>query len=70
LTLGKDEAPMPVSLRLFLPEAWAVDEARCAEVGIPPEHRQALAKTDIALTEIDRLMAAGARFGRVVADAG
>jgi SRSO17 transposase len=70
LTLATDEVPVPVGLRLFLPEAWAADEARCAEAGIPPEHRQALPKTDIALMEIDRLLAAGARFGRVVADAG
>ena len=61
---------MPVGLRLFLPEAWVADAERCAEAGIPPEHRQTLAKTEIALTEIDRVMAAGARFGRVVADAG
>lgn len=70
LTLAKDEVPVPVSLRLFLPEAWVADADRCAEAGIPPEHRQALAKTEIALMEIDRLLAAGARFGRVVADAG
>jgi SRSO17 transposase len=70
LTLAKDEVPVPVGLRLFLPEAWAVDAARCAEAGIPAEHQRALAKTEIALTEIDRVMADGARFGRVVADAG
>jgi SRSO17 transposase len=70
LTLANGEVPVPVGLRLFLPEAWVTDADRCAEAGIPPEHRQALAKTDIALTEIDRLLAAGVRFGRVVADAG
>jgi SRSO17 transposase len=70
LTLAKNEVPVPVGLRLFLPEAWAADAARCAEAGIPEEHRQALAKTDIALMEIDRIIAAGARFGRVVTDAG
>jgi len=70
LTLANSEVPVPVGLRLFLPEAWVADADRCAEAGIPPEHRQALPKTDIALMEIDRLLAAGARFGRVVADAG
>jgi SRSO17 transposase len=70
LTLAKGEVPVPVGLRLFLPEAWAADAARCAEAGIPSEQQRAWAKTDIALTEIDRVMAAGARFGRVVADAG
>jgi SRSO17 transposase len=68
LTLANGE--VPVGLRLFLPEAWVADADRCAEAGIPSEHRQALAKTDIALMEIDRLLAAGARFGRMLADAG
>ncbi|HEX2528497.1 MAG TPA: IS701 family transposase, partial [Geminicoccus sp.] len=70
LTLAKDEVPVLTGLRLFLPEVWTADEARCIEAGIPEEHRQALAKTEIALMEIDRVVAAGARFGRVVADAG
>ena len=70
LALAKDEVPVPLGLRLFVPEAWAVDAARCAEAGIPEEHQQALAKTDIALMEIDRVIDAGARFGRVGADAG
>jgi SRSO17 transposase len=37
---------------------------------VPGEHRRALAQTEIALEEIDRIIAAGARFGRVLADAG
>jgi SRSO17 transposase len=70
LTLARGEVPVPVGLRLFLPEAWAGDAGRCARAGVPEEHRRALAKTDVALAEIDRVLAAGARFGRVVADAG
>jgi SRSO17 transposase len=70
LTLANGEVPVPVGLRLFLPEAWVADADRCAAAGVPSEHRQALAKTDIALMEIDRVVAAGARFGRVLADAG
>jgi len=70
LTRAKDEVPLPIGLRLLLPEAWAADATRCTEAGIPAEHRRAFAKTEIALMEIDRLLAAGARFGRVVADAG
>jgi SRSO17 transposase len=62
--------PAPVSLRLFLPEGWVNDPERCARAGMPEEHRQARAKTDVALSAIDRLLAAGVRFGRVVADAG
>src|SRR5918997_2658866 len=70
LTLARGEVPVPVGLRLFLPAAWAADAARCARAGVPEEHRRALAKTDLALAEIDRVVAAGGRFGRVVADAG
>ena len=70
LTLARGEVPVPVGLRLFLPEAWAADPDRCARAGVPEEHRRALAKTEIALAEIDRVLAAGARFGRVLADAG
>jgi SRSO17 transposase len=70
LTLARGEVPVPVGLRLFLPEAWTADPDRCARAGVPEEHRRPLAKTDIALAEVDRVAAAGARFGRVVADAG
>jgi len=70
LTLAQGEVPMPVGLRLFLPDAWASDPDRCAGVGVPDEHRRVLAKTEIALAEVDRVIAAGVRFGRVLADAG
>jgi SRSO17 transposase len=70
LTLARGEVPVPVGLRLFLPEVWTADPDRCARAGVPEEHRRPLAKTDIALAEVDRVLAAGARFGRVVADAG
>ena len=69
LTLAHDEVPVPLGLRLFLPDEWASDPDRCAEAGVPEEHRRALAKTEIALEEIDRLAAAGVRFGRALADA-
>ena len=70
LTLARGEVPLPVGLSLFLPEAWTADPDRCARAGVPEEHRRPLAKTDIALAALDRVIAAGARFGRVVADAG
>ena len=70
LTLARDEVPLPVGLRLFLPDEWTADRERCARAGVPEEYRRALAKTDIALAEIDWVLAAGVRFGRVLADAG
>ena len=38
--------------------------------GVPTEHRTARTKPEIALAEIDRTIAAGVRFGCVLADAG
>lgn len=70
LTLAQGEVPVPVGLRLFLPDEWASDPDRCADAGVPDEHRRTLAKTEIALAEIDRVIAAGARFGRVLPDTG
>jgi SRSO17 transposase len=70
LTLARGEAPVPVGLRLFLPAEWVDDPDRCAKAGVPAEHRRALAKAEIALEEIDRIIAAGACFDRVLADAG
>jgi SRSO17 transposase len=69
VTLARDEVPVPVGLKLFLPEAWADDRRRCQRAGVPDEvgHRP---KWQIALDEIDRLVAAGVSFGDVLADAG
>src|SRR6202035_2482385 len=43
---------------------------RLKRAGVPVEHRTARTKPEIALAEIDRVMAAGMRFGCVLADAG
>ena len=70
LTLARGEVPVMVTLRLFLPESWATDQVRLARAGVPAEYRTVRSKPEIALAEIDRVMAAGARFGCVLADAG
>ena len=70
LTLAREEVPVPVALRLFLPRAWVADPARLERAGVPPEHRAARAKGEVALAEIDRVLALGLRFGCVLADAG
>jgi len=69
LTLAKNDVPLPLGLRLYLPEAWANDRERRDKVGVPA----AIAfrtKWRIALDEIDRLRDGGVRFGTVLADAG
>ena len=70
LTLAGREVPVPVGLRLFLPEEWTRDPERCAAAGVPAGEVVARAKGEIALAALDRLIAAGVRFGVVLADAG
>jgi SRSO17 transposase len=62
LTLSRDEVPVMVALRLFLPESWTSDRARLKRAGVPVQHRTARTKPEIALAEIDRVTAAGVRF--------
>src|SRR5450830_510190 len=70
LTLARSEVPVMVALRLFLPESWTSDRVRLERAGIPVEYQTARTKPEIALAEIDRMIAAGVRFGCVLADAG
>jgi SRSO17 transposase len=70
LTLARHEVPVPVGLRLFLPEAWTSDPERLARAGVPEAERVPRTKPDIALCALDRVRAAGVRFGIVLADAG
>jgi SRSO17 transposase len=57
-----------VGLRLFLPKAWIEDEQRRAAAGVPDEV-EGRSKGQIALAELDRLIAQGVRFGCVLGDA-
>ena len=70
LTLAQGEVPVPVALRLFLPEDWTSKPDRCAQAGVPEADRTIRSKGEIALAELDRLHEAGLRFGTVLADAG
>jgi SRSO17 transposase len=70
LTLARDEVPVMLALRLFLPANWTSDRARLKRAGIPAADRTARTKPEIALAEIDRVIAAAVRFGCVLADAG
>ena len=70
LTLAQGEVPVPVALRLFLPEAWTSDPERCTQASVPESATVPQSKGEIALSELDRLRAGGLRFGTVLADAG
>jgi SRSO17 transposase len=68
LTLARRELPVPIALRLYLPESWADDKARRDKCGVP-EAIEFRPKWQLALAELDRVIALGARFGDVLADA-
>jgi len=70
VTLASCEVPVMVGLRLFLPETWTDDPERMTPARVPLDRQQALTKPEIAIEEIDRIIASGARFGCVLADAG
>ena len=70
VTLASREVPVAVGLRLFLPESWTTDPERMARAHVPQDRQTARTKPEIAIEEIDRVIACGARFGYVLADAG
>lgn len=70
LTLAAREVPLPIALRLFLPEEWTANPERCRRAGVPDERQLYRTKGEIALEEIDRMLASGVQFGCVLADAG
>jgi len=70
VTLASREVPVMVSLRLFLPESWTDDPERMARARVPKDRQTVLTKPEIAIEEIDRVIASGARFGCVLADSG
>jgi SRSO17 transposase len=70
LTLARGEVPVMLALRLFLPESWTSNRARLQRAGVPVEHRSSRTKPELALAELDRVIAAGVRFRCILADAG
>jgi SRSO17 transposase len=70
LTLAKGEVPIPIALRLFLPETWIQDPERLQHAGVPEAFWVERSKPEIALEELKRLLQAGVSFGAVLADAG
>lgn len=67
LTLARGEVPVPIGLRLYMPKSWTEDKERRKHCGVP-EDVVFEEKWRIALSEIDRVRKAGARFGAVLAD--
>ena len=69
VTLARDDVPVPIALRLYLPKSWAVDARRRTLVGVP-DSIVFRTKPQIAIEEVRRIRDAGVRFGDVLADAG
>ncbi len=69
LSLANERMGLPVSWRLYLPESWANDADRRKKAKVPMSV-QFRRKWEIALDEIDRLVAADVPRGIVLADAG
>ena len=59
-----------LSLLLFLSESWTSDTARMDKAGVPVPLQEYRTKPEIAIEEIDRIVAVGVRFGCVLAGAG
>jgi SRSO17 transposase len=70
VTLASREVPVMVGLRLFLPETWTGDPERMTRARVPKDRQVARTKLEIAIEEIDRVVASGARFGCVRAVSG
>jgi SRSO17 transposase len=68
LSLATAQGSLPLSYRLYLPEAWAKDKPRRERVGVP-QHITFATKGEIARTQIEAALAAGIPHGPVLMDA-
>ncbi|HWR87592.1 MAG TPA: IS701 family transposase [Acidiferrobacterales bacterium] len=69
ISLANEQASVPVAWQLYLPKQWAEDPARRRKAGVPAEVGFAT-KAEIALTQLQALLAQGAPKYCVLADAG
>jgi len=67
--LSAGDAGSLVDMRLFLPDEWIADTARCDRAGIPENRRVAWTKIELAEAIIRHQIRLGTRFTHVVADA-
>ena len=69
ISLATEQASVPVAYRLYLPKEWAQDSERRQKAGVPAEIKFAT-KAEIALQQLETLLAEGAPKYCVLADAG
>ena len=68
-TLARDEIPVPIMMKLYLPDKWCTDAAR-RKLAKVPESYEFKEKWRIGLDGIESLIAKGVLFGDVLVDAG
>ena len=68
LSLATAQGSLPLSYRLYLPEAWAKDKPRRERAGVPKQITFAT-KGEIARTQIEAALAAGIPRGPLLMDA-
>lgn len=66
--LNYRENVVPIGCRLFMPESWVNDKARCVEAGVPQEAIEFHRKQDLALQLVIQARVQGVEFGWVGAD--
>ena len=69
LSIATEHASLPIKYRLYLPESWTDDPARCKTAGVPADVKFAT-KPQISLTQIRQAKQAGLPGDVVAADAG
>lgn len=69
ISLATEQASVPVAYRLYLPKEWAQDPERRRKTGVPA-HIGFATKNEIALQQLETLLAEGAPKYCVLADAG
>ena len=69
LSVANDHASLPIAHRLYLPESWTDEPARCRTAGVP-EEIAFQTKPEIALDQVRAAVAMGVPRGLVLSDAG
>jgi SRSO17 transposase len=69
-SLASGQRSMLTDVRLYLPEVWTKDAARCAKAGIPEDQRHFRTKSQILLESVRHQRSLGLRFDVVNMDSG
>jgi SRSO17 transposase len=67
-TLCRGENFTPIGFRLYLPQCWVDDQARCKEAGIPDESVEFFTKPELAIQLVIEARMFGVQFEWVSAD--